>query len=177
MTINIEKLIGKIEIHHHNGGQKENPCKDENLCNEIEVITTCYNKVAELLRWKILDSSKVIIFSDLNDTQNKAQSLFCKQDFEKEVSEAQPSSSLLPSHKLESKSIMLANILRQNYAPLDRVVQLLLTQETSRTPQRKKHGESLESCLLHQTANLLHILSARVIPHLEQLSHNKNQHS
>lgn len=161
MTINIEKLIGKIEIHHHNGGQKETPCKDENLCEKVR-----FNLQVE-----------DIISSNLNDTQNEFQSLVYKQDSEKAISAAQPSSSLLPSHKLESKSIMLANILRQNYAPLDRVVQLLLTQETSRTPQRKKHGESLESCLLHQTANLLHILSVYVIPHLEQLDDNKTQHS
>lgn len=161
MEINIEKLIGKIEIHHHNGGQKENPCKDENLCEKVR-----FNQQVE-----------DIISSNLNDIQNKAQSLFCKPDSEKAISAAQSSSSPPASHKPESENIRLVNILHQNYAPLDRVVQLLLTQETSRTPQCKKHGESLESCLLHQTANLLHILSARVIPHLEQLSHNKNQHS
>jgi len=161
MEINIKNLIGKLEIHHHS--------------NEPQEVVGLEDAISEILGNAVADISQVPILQD--DTQNKAQSLFCKQDFEKEVSEAQPSSSLLPSYKLESKSIMLANTLRQNYAPLDRVVQLLLTQETSRTPQRKKHGESLESCLLHQTANLLHILSAYVIPHLERLNDNKTQHS
>lgn len=50
---------------------KENalPSKDENLCEKVkfnqqeaETITACYNKVAELLGWKSLDSSKVFIY-------------------------------------------------------------------------------------------------------------------
>lgn len=90
MEINIKNLIGKVEIHYHGNEpqeslelenvisqilgnavadisqvpneEKEAPCKDKALCNEIETITTCYNKVAELLGWKSLDSSKVLIY-------------------------------------------------------------------------------------------------------------------
>lgn len=92
MEINIKNLIGKVEIHCNEpkeilglenaisevlgkvvsgavadisqvpSKEKEAPCKDKALCNEIETITTCYNKVAELLGWKSLDSSKVLIY-------------------------------------------------------------------------------------------------------------------
>lgn len=175
MNINIEK----VEIHYHNGKEKEIPCKDKDLCEKAK-----FNQQVEDIissnREKSFQQCEAILGTDitlLNDTQNASQSLVCERDSEKEVLSVQSSSSPLASHKLESENIRLANILRQNYAPLDRVAQSLLKQETSRIPRRKKHGESLESCLLHQTANLLHILSARVIPYLERLDNNKNQHS
>lgn len=115
--------------------------------------------------------------NQLNDTQNKAQCLFCKQDSEKAISTVQSEALPLLSHRLESKNIGLANILRQEYKSLDMVVQMLLRREKGRLHQCKIGSVSLESCFLHQTANLLYILSAHLIPHLEQLYDNKNQHS
>ena len=112
-----------------------------------------------------------------NDTQNKERFLFHELGLEKVISEALREGVLLPDEKHQKKSRDLATILRQECTPLDRLAQSLLKKEKVNPHLRKIGRESPESCLLYQTASLLHIVFAYVIPHLEQLSGNKNQSS
>ena len=101
-------------------------------------------------------------------TQSGDVSLFDGPGLAEEISKALSAAMLPPSLTPEDKSKGLAKLLRRDCKSLDMVVQSLLKKEKDRHRPRKIGQESLESCLLHQTANLLYMLSAHIIPHLER---------
>lgn len=204
MEINIKNLIGKLEIHYHinepqevvglgekiteilsnavadisqvPSEEKEIPCKDKDLCNEIEVITTCYNKVAERLGWKNI----VIICSD--DTQTQDTRL-CNADrhFQEESSKDLPSSPLLPNCDTEKKNKYqdptLAHLHRMCML-LDAEAQRIEASYKARPHLSRRNPERLERDFVSDVRSLVGHLSDRIFPYVQRsLDDNKNQHS
>ena len=104
----------------------------------------------------------------LGDIQSQHKSSRSRIDSERAILTTEPVALPVKGYDIENKSKELAKLLRRECNQIQRVVQNLSKKERKNRHRSKIGQQSSESLLLNQTANLLWLLSAHVIPRLEQ---------